>query len=579
MTGAAGHEGLDRVRRFAALRSWAPEILLVAVTTGAGWWASGQWVTPFGDPGGWWSLLHRLGLGERLYRDVYLQYGPLSPYLLASVGWLFGLSPASFLLMNWVPAILLGVLLLRAARPYLTGWERLSVVGLLLGLGLFAGGSARLILPYSPAAVHALIFSVLALLLLQRDPPLRFDAVAAGIFAGLAFCAKQEIGLVALAAVCFPVGARSSRGRSWFLRALASFCGVAGVGLLVVFGSASVESLKLDSHFWPIGAVPDSWKYLSALTTGWMIRDWHVRLGRAILAFLYVSAMFGLLGLLFGRDSRVRRSLLIVLLCALAIGGATEGVVFGPDLDPLLLSMLAAFGLAAAAYFDRGRPGRDFLMAIGLFTGVIGIRTAFAGNLGWSSYSGITNVATALTWPLFLFLFVPKLFPGGTAAAAATRRLWAFLLLPIALYAGWSGIRELRGDALVQVETRVGRVWGGKTASPLYSELARSLRPGERSLVLPEPNAVEALFDVRGASPYLYCLPGWLDARAEDTLLRRFETDPPDVVVIFVRPTWEFGVEPFGRGFGKRLASWLLRNYRVASRAPGGVILRRMVGT
>ncbi len=557
------------------LRGWIPELLLLTLTTAAGFWAAGRWLVPFGDPGGWWTLLHRLGSGERLYRDVYLQYGPLSPYALALLGRLVGLSPTSFLLMNWVPAILLALLLLRAGRPYLSEMERLSVLGLLLALGLFGPGKARLVLPYSPAAVHALIFSVLALLLLQRQTPRRADAFAAGGLAGLAFCSKQEIGLVALCAICVPVLTRSSRALRWLLPALVGFSCVAGAGVLVVLWSAPLESLRYDSHFWPIGEVPGSWKYLSGLTTGLLIRDWPVRLGGAVLAFLYEAALIGLLGLLVARDPRVRRPLLLALLGALLIGGAADGILLGRRADPLSLSVLVAFALLLLALLDRARQGRDFLVAFGLFAGLVATRTAFAGRIGWSSYSGVTNVSTALTWALFLFCFLPKLWPGGGLAVQATRRIWAFTLFAVAAYGTWIGARDLRAAPEVTVETPRGRVWIGESAAPLFAALGKNLRPGERALVLPEPNAVEALFKLRSASPLLYHMPGWLDARAEEQLLRRFEGEGPDVVVVFGRSTWEFGVEPFGQGFGRRLAGWLETNYAIVASSPGGVILRR----
>jgi hypothetical protein len=568
--------GLSRSRALpAALRGFLPEILLLTLTTAAGFWAAGRWLTPFGDPGGWWTLLHRLGSGERLYRDIYLQYGPLSPYALALLGRLFGLSPTSFLLMNWIPAILLGLLLLRAGRHYLSEMERFAVLGLLLGLGLFGPGTARLVLPYSPAAVHALVFSVLALLLLQRQTPRRGDAFAAGGLAGLAFCSKQEIGLVALFAICVPVLARSSRSWRWLLLALGGFLCVAGPGVLVVLWSAPLESLRYDSHFWPIAEVPESWKYLSGLTTGLLIYDWPARLGRAVLAFLYDAALVGLLGLLVGRDSRIRRPLLLALVGALLIGGAADGILLWQRADPLSLSVLVAFAVLLLALFDRARQGRDFLMAVGLFAGLVATRTVFAGRSGWSSYSGVTNVSTALTWALFLFCFLPKLWPGGGLAALATRRIWAFTLLAVATYGTWIGARGLRVAREVTVETPRGRVWIGERAAPLFAALGKNLRPGERALVLPEPNGVEALFQLRSASPLLYHMPGWLDARAEEQLLHRFEGGGPDVVVVFGRPTWEFDVEPFGQGFGRRLASWLETNYSVVASPLGGIILRR----
>ena len=183
------------------LKSWGPETLLVILTTAAGIWAGGRWLNPFGDPGNWWSLLERLSQGETLYRDVFLQYGPVTPFLMNVAAHAFGLSSRSFLLFNWIPAIVLGILLLRAGRPFFTTLERVAVLLLILALGIFGGGVAqsRLILCYCPAAVVALVFAVGALLFLLRDEHRRLDPFAAGILAGLAFGAKQEIGLAAIA--------------------------------------------------------------------------------------------------------------------------------------------------------------------------------------------------------------------------------------------------------------------------------------------------------------------------------------------------------------------------------------------
>ena len=70
-------------------------------------------------------------------------------------------------------------------------------------------------------------------------------------------------------------------------------------------------------------------------------------------------------------------------------------------------------------------------------------------------------------------------------------------------------------------------------------------------------------------------MPGWLDSRAEEQLIRKFEQEPPDVVVVFVRPTWEYGVAPFGQGFGERLAAWIPAHNRLVATSPGGSIFRR----
>lgn len=79
----------------------------------------------------------------------------------------------------------------------------------------------------------------------------------------------------------------------------------------------------------------------------------------------------------------------------------------------------------------------------------------------------------------------------------------------------------------------------------------------------------------QSASPLLFHMPGWLDSRAEEVLLRRVAVSPPAVVVFFARDTSEFGVRPFGQGFGTRLAPWLQRNDVVRAGTPGGLVLRR----
>jgi len=574
---AAAEPGVDAEARRplpGALRGFVPEILLVAVTTGVGLLASGRWLTPLGDPGGWWTLLHRLASGERLYRDVYLQYTPLSPYLLALLGRVFGLSPTSFLLMNWVPAILLAFLLLRAARPYLGELERIAVLGLLLALAVFAPGRAHLVLPYSPAAVHALVFSVLALLVLQRPTPRLADAIAAGGLAGLAFCSKQEIGLAALCALSASIWRSGSRGPRWLVAAWAAFLCVAGAGLLVVFGSASFESLRYDSHFWPIGTVPQPWKHHAGITTGLAVPGWPRRFAGAALSFAYAAALVGLSSLLLARDPRVRRPLLILLLSALVIGGAAEGILLGRHAEPRLLSIPAALALAVLAWLDRARPGRDFLVALGVFAGLVATRTALSINTR-SPYTGVTGASMALVWSLVLLGFLPKLWPGGREAALAARRLWSVALLAVAAWGAWIGARDLRADSEVTVETPRGRVWVPGAAVPLFDALGRNLRPGERALVLPEPNALEALYELRSDSPLLYHTPGCLDSRVEEQMLERYRQGGPDVVVIFDRPTVVWGVAPFGQGFGQRLAGWIESNYAAVASPPGAVILRR----
>lgn len=556
---------------------WTPEIVFLAVTTVAGLWARGRWVTPIGDPGIWWSLPLRLAEGETYYRDLYLQYGPFSPYFLSLAGQVFGFSATSILLWNWIPALVAGVLVLRASRFHLSVMERLAVTGMLLGVAIFAPGGAHLVYTYCPAAVHALCFALGAILLLAaREGRTNRRAFCAGALAGLALCAKQEIGIATLLALSVPAVTRSKAGLAWLGRCLAGFFIVAALGAVVVFGSASVESLRDESHLFPLGATsPESWKPLFRLVAGLSPTDFPRLPVEALRGLVFFAAMFAVVGQLLAGERRVSRLLPPAIVLAVMGAGAIvkSTPVWGLPFLPLSLSMTAAFFVSMAAFLDRRVPERDFLVGYGLFAGLVGLRTAFSGDAS-TPYSGIAHLPAAVTSAFFLLLFVPRLFPGGGAAALWTRKIWAVALLCVAWYSTAYGIGSLADGGHVPIDTPRGRVWASPDHAEFFNLLHHELRAGERILVLPETHAVDALYGLKDVSPFLIHLPGWLDDRAERNLLRKVSRKPPDAIVVFRRSTEEFGVRPFGEGFGVLLAGWIQRNYQVMARTAAGQILR-----
>jgi hypothetical protein len=555
--------------------AWSPEIVFLLVTTGAGLWAGGRWLDPAGDAGVWWSLAERLAHGERYYRDVFLQYGPLSPYLLSLSGRPFEFSATWFLLVNWIPAIGAGLLLLVASRPFLGWLERLVLTGCLLGVSVFAPGLGRLVFSYCPAAVHALCFSLGAFLLLQSRAAGSLQAYAAGALAGLALCAKQEIGVAAFLGLNVPLLIEGRKAFGWVSRCALGFLVVVSFGVsFVLYSGASADSLRYESHLWPIGSVPPEWLALYRSVAGLVGLDWQSVL-TWVRELLKSIALVSLLGLLLARQRR--RALwwpTLGLAAFLFVCDMLEGHDPLPNPQPIGLSMTVAFLLAVLALLDRSRPGREFLLGFGLFAGLVGVRATFAQDIS-GHYMGVAHFATILTWVLFVFCFVPDLLPGGEVPARMTRRAWAVVLLPIAWHSAINGIESLEGRFRVPVETRRGRIWVPNLMAMSCSQIGRELRPGERVLFIPETYAADVLNELRSASPFLTHVPGWLDPRAEEMLIRKFESSPPSAVVLFDRPTAEFRVKPFGVGFGRQLSAWIDRNYTVVLSLSAGKILRR----
>ncbi|HEY1249734.1 MAG TPA: glycosyltransferase family 39 protein [Thermoanaerobaculia bacterium] len=562
------------------LRDWVPEIALVLVTTAAGIWAGGRWLSPTSDPGIWWSLPARLAAGERLYRDIYLQYGPLSPYLVSWIARPFAFSAASILILNWIPAVLAAVLLLRLARPFLSMLERLCLAAILIGAGLFAPGLGRLVYPYSPAAVHALCLALGALLLIRPSDRSEARGWAAGVLAGLAFCSKQEIGIAAIAALTASGLAQPRERRGWLIRSLAAFAAVAACGIAFVLASAPLESLRLDSHVWPLAAPPPSWNRLFAMIAGIGPGLWG-RLVDSLRGLGLASSLFALIGLLLARQWRPRRLLPVAAVFAVLLAwDISDRSLVKRNLGFLHLWMTMAFVVALWAFFDRRRERRDLLVGFGVFAGLVGARSAFSGDLA-NPYAGVSHVPGALAFLLFVFLFLPGVWPGGGSrdaedeAVRFTRLVWAVVLFPVVCLGAAIGVYSLRSGRYEPVDTPRGRIWASRATADLYARAAREVRPGERVLVLPEPNAVDVLFEARSASPFVTMMPGWLDPRAEERLIRKFEREPPDVVVVFERSTWEYGIAPFGQGFGQRLAAWIPEHNRLVATSPGGRIFRR----
>src|SRR5262249_17621213 len=166
-------------------------------------------------------------------------------------------------------------------------------------------------------------------------------------------------------------------------------------------------------------------------------------------------------------------------------------------------------------------------------------------------------VCGALVWPLLLLVVLPTMLLGRTAAGRVARRLWLAALLPAAAYAAWFATGRLREASVVSLATRQGAVWMQPWDAQFVFLIGESVRPGERALILPEPNGVDALFGLRSVSPYLSSMPGWLDARAEERLLKTFAHAPPDVVILFDRSMGAYGLASFGKGYGRRLGEWI----------------------
>jgi hypothetical protein len=556
--------------------NWLPELIFLAVTTAVGIWAGGRWCDPVGDPGFTWSLAYRLAEGNLLYRDVYLPYAPLTPYLLAAVGYLFEFSAGSQVISTWIAAVAAGLLLLRCGRPFLTTLERTSAAGVILALSLWAPGPGRLVFPYYPGVVHALALSIGALLVMASTRLAeRTRCWLAGILAGLAFLSKQEIGLAILIALFAPLILRPKGAFARGARILAGYTLVIALGASFVLSSASISTLRDQNHLWPLDLTPPAeLSHLFRLAAGMKPVDWFFDLRQTAWNLLVQLGLLSCAGLLFARERTISRwRPILALFIALVLWRAAEPFRLSSR-APVALSATIAVLVAALALVHRRLENREQLVAIGTFAGLAGLRAVFSPTVS-GAFDGPAHFATSLTWVLFLCVFAPRILAPSPRAAVYARRLTAVMLLIGAWNGARIGAESLRFPWKESVGTLRGTIYLDGSNASFYRLLSRELEPGEKVLVLPEINAVDVLFDVRSVSPLQDHLPGWLDPPLEEALIALFEREPPSAVVVFNRPLHEFGIAELGQGYGARLTAWIEHNYRPVESGRRGSILRR----
>ena len=553
-----------------------PQFALVAVTTAAGIWAGGRWLSPVGDAGFSWSLAYRLGHGELLYRDIYFVYGPLTPYLLALTGRPFDFSSLWYLLASWVPAIAAAWLLLECGRRCLSIAGNIALLVLVLGFAVFAPGAGHLVLPYYAGVVQALAFGLGAMLLIPTDRSGDARPFTAGLLAGLAFACKPEVGVAALAGLLFAALGGLARPLAWMSRVSAGFGTLAATVFAFALSCDSLASLRWNSHLWPLNlAPPAELNGLFRFVAGLADPQWPLVVRSAAFRLLLLVAELTAVAMLLARERSGKRWLpLAALAAALGIWFGIEGRDLWHPSNALCLSMLASFLVAALALFRRSTERRPLVGALGVFAGLAGSRAAFSPMMS-GSYDGPAHFVEMAAWVVLLTVLLPPILTGGGAAEPWVRRLLAGMIIVVAAPYAWNGIEALRAPSRVPLATPRGRIYLEPAEARLFGLIGSEIHPGERVLVLPEGSAVDALFGARSVSPFLHLLPGWLNVAAERALIARFDQSPPDAVILFERPTEEYGIQPFGRGFGALLSEWCGRNYAVAGRSPGGEVLRR----
>ncbi len=556
----------------------AGSVLLVLATILLWSVSRGKWSDALIDSGREWIVPDALSRDALLYRDVVYWFGPFTPYFHAAFFRLFGSSIPTLVLAGAVASIAVLSALFFALRR-VTGraeaalWTALAVPALVFMP--HAGGS---LLGMGYRIWHAAAFALLAVAAASRSPGGRSLArpLASGSLCALAGLCRTEWGLVALASVVLATAVRERRNRFFWKEAA-----TAGLGFLLVFGGvigvfvllAGPKAVLEEGHVLLTGLPEETRTFLLAFSG---LRDWR----RGIAELLYSSAMWTgafllveTLALWKQRPLSLRGGvralgmLLLVLALAALFGGAGGAVLFSAA--PFVC--LAALVVAAV---QRGRARSAALAACGLLGFILSYRRPF--HIGDSAYVGPPLLFAFVSAAGLLRLRVARLREGLArrrllaAFAGALALLVAFAFVGRAAhYATWETVPIAGTGGLLSARPQLAR-----EIAQLAEAIQKDVAEREGLVVFPEGEIVNFVSGRRNPIRHKLYIPGYLTIGNEEDVLRELSEARPGAVVIWRRPTSEYGRGFFGEDYARRIRAWIGEEYALRPFVAEGVAPR-----
>jgi hypothetical protein len=581
------------LRVFRRLSRFVPELIALAGALLLVVVARGRWVGMLNDLGDWYSETQSLLLGDRLFRDVHIGYGPISLLVLEGLAKIAGPRVQVFAVAYFVVGLAVVLLLLRLSSFFLGLWERCVAAAVFVGIILWMPGTGSLIYPYAPAASIGLVLLALALLLGVRQIGNRrlLAWVPAGVFAGLAFLTKQEVGIAAVAGLAAAFLLTSDLRQRWSQAIAMSLGFLLTVAAIYGWGFRGLDFLGVarENHLWPFGTFPGELIKINSFVAGYdrPILGTVEAAGAAGLIALGIGFSAALDGWLRKVPSVMRRGLLFetagLVLIAVEELVRRHSTVAGPVMvrypevhfTILSLAPLAPVGAVLAVALRRRWPvgrGDAALAATAAAAAPLLMRVGF---LGWtdSPFAGLgyAVVVPVVVWCVGRLARVP--FHGHSREFVRFRR-WAasaaiLLLLGMAAATRLPNVAEF--PLVVEpFSAPRGTVWLRRPWSRVFAWVGshvRTTRPGDPIAILPETHGMDFLFDRKSATPIPNLLPGILDEDLEREIVARWSARPPREIFVIEKEYVEFETRGFGLDYGSRLGAWIDAHYAIADEA------------
>lgn len=598
---AAPSHPLSRDERHPTIARWAGPALVVVVGAVMLGWSWGTWPDVLTDFGRELYVPWQLTEGETLYRDIAYFNGPLSPYLNALWFRLFGVSLRTLVICNIVILAGLVCLLYRILSDL---GDRLSATAAcLVFVTCFAFvqidrvGNYNYVCPYSHEMTHGLTLAMLAVSCLfayHRHRRLR-SIVGAGLSLGLLFLTKVEVFAPTALAMIVGLGLtlwleRPSRRRLAAL--LASLAGPALVPplaafLLLCLAMPAGQALQGVLGSWLLALSHDvaSMRFyrwgMGTLDPGESLRNilnwtlWYA-------AFLLPPAAVALAV----RRSIANRAVIAIgvfVLLVIMAGAHWRKVVWAEALLPLPLLMLSLNLVWSVLLFRRRFDPQTAAQLIRRLTVAL-LALTLLGKIILNTR--VCHYGFALAMPASMLLVVTLISwapaaigrlggYGGIMRAAGLAVLVVVVFGLLNISSRWFGHKSqvvASGSDTFRADGR------GVAVNTILAHIKERTTPSQTLAAFPEGVMLNYLSRRVNPTPYVNFMPLELVVFDEGTIVRSFEEHPPDFIAIVHKDTSEYGFQYFGLHYGRRLMTWVERNYRTTLSAGAPPLQSRRFG-
>ena len=572
-------------------REWLGPALLVALFLALSAWTWRKWPDLLVDFGRELYVPWQLLAGKVLYRDMAHLNGPLSPYLNALWFYIFGVSLTTLIVINLILTAVVTTaifFLIKRSCDRLTATCSCMVFLCISAFAHFTfTGNYNFACPYSHELTHGIALSILMILFMTGFKDSRGQPgmlLASGFCLGLAFLTKAEVFLAALAAALVGIALVAGAEKRSCARTAALICAFWAAAFL-----PAAFFLAYLIRFMPIAealrGIAGTWQHVFATSPlgsafyreSLGISDPGTNLwtmARSICGLLFFAGSLVAFGLTTKKPTTkflLMLSSLVLVALSLLVKISTTPLLLVPEPLPLI-TCLGGVALTVHCFKNRLEPQAIArlaplcLWAVFAFflLGKLMLNPRFYHYGFGLAMPGAIFLVVLLVW--FLPSFVSMLHGRARLVRVLVVGILAadlgyYVLLSDIAYSQKTYAVGAGPDLLLTYEPSIDP--RGPAVTQLLRQMEQTLPPQASVALLPEGVMINYLSRRPNPTPYINFMPTELSIFGEASMLKAFQSHPPDFIILVEKDTSEYGVGPFGvdPGYGKLIMDWVGNHY------------------